>query len=63
MKSIAPLRDWHRYHPTANRIAYDLRGDSAMLRHRTRVLVTMVAPMYRVSRSTAMRAIGIARRA
>lgn len=62
-RSIPPLHDWQRHYPTANRIASDLRGDNAMLRHRTRLLVTMVMPMYRVSKSTAMKAIAIARNA
>lgn len=62
-REIPPLHDWQRHYPTANRIAYDLRGDQAMLRHRTRVLVTMVMPTWRVSRATAMKAIAIARRA
>ena len=63
MREIKPLHDWRRHYPTANRIAYDLRGDRAMLQHRTRVLVTMVMPTWRVSKATAMKAIAIARRA
>lgn len=61
--TIPPLHDWRRHYPTAHRIAYDLRGDQAMLRHRTCLLVTMVMPTWRVSRATAMKAIAIARRA
>jgi hypothetical protein len=52
-----------RTYPTAHRIAYDLKGDTAMLRHRTPLLASMVAPMYRVSTRTAAKAIAIARRA
>lgn len=59
---IPPLHDWQRHHPTANRIADDLRGDPSMLRHRTRSLAPMVMGIYRVQRATAMRAIGLARR-
>ena len=60
---IPPLHDWHRHYPTANRIAYDLAGDPSMLRHRTRTLVGMVMPTWRVSKATAMKAISIARKA
>lgn len=60
---IPPLHDWHRHYPTAHRIAYDLASDPSMLRHRTRILVQMVMPTWRVSKATAMKAISIARKA
>ena len=59
----APLYDWRRYYPTAHYIAYDLKGDPYMMRHRTRTLAPMVMGIWRVSKATAMKAIAIARAA
>lgn len=57
-----PLGEHVRTYPTARRIAADLRRDAALLGLRTRALAPAICAKYRVSQSTAMAAVGMARR-
>lgn len=56
------LGETTRTFPTAKWIAAKLLEDEALLGLRTRALVPAIRTRYRVSTSTAMRAVGFARR-
>jgi hypothetical protein len=54
--------DWHRYHPTANRIARELLRERALLNLRTGRLVRDVMAARRVGACTARIAVALARK-
>lgn len=59
--AIRPLHDWHRHHPTAQRIARELLAHRHALNLRTRTLAGDVRQRFGIATCTAMRAIAIAR--
>lgn len=60
--SAAPLHEWHRYHPEANRIASELLRDRAVLNLRTRRLQSDIRSRFGVCAVTARTAVAIARK-
>jgi hypothetical protein len=57
------LGDWHRYYPTAKRIAASLLADSEVLNLRTRRLEADVRERFHVAPQTARFAVSLARKA
>lgn len=60
--SSAPLHDWHRYYPTARRIAGELLRHRDVLNLRTRRLQADIRHRFGVCDGTARCAIAIARK-
>ena len=57
------LGDWHRYYPTAKRIAASLLSEPAVLNLRTRRLEADVRERFGVAPQTARFAVSLARKA